>query len=197
MTDQPNKEQMKQMLVPAAAVAVVILLVGLLLYFRNNPDTTAPGNGKSPNARDIPGQAGTAAPVDTEGLSPDKPPEGGPEWKDVGGGLKVWDVKEGTGAPAQAGGTVTIHYTGWTLAGKMFDSSVYDPVTLEPKKGDAVTFSLDRLIQGWQKGIPGQKPGGIRRLYIPWPMAYGEAGSGKSIPPRADLIFEIKLFDAK
>ncbi len=112
------------------------------------------------------------------------------EWKAVAGaeGLKYWDTVEGKGDAVAAGATVTIHYAGWTLDGKVFDTSLGK----EPAE-----FPLGNLIEGWQKGIPGMKKGGTRRLYIPWAMAYGERGSGRDIPPKADLIFEIELFDSK
>jgi peptidylprolyl isomerase len=113
------------------------------------------------------------------------------EWKAVAGaeGLKHWDIAEGKGDAAKAGATVTIHYTGWTLEGKVFDSSVTN--------GEKAEFPLGSLIEGWQKGIPGMKPGGVRYLYIPWNMAYGEAGSPPTIPAKADLIFRIELFESK
>ncbi|QEL15249.1 FKBP-type peptidyl-prolyl cis-trans isomerase [Limnoglobus roseus] len=188
MSDRPGKEQMMKMFVPAIAIAVVILLVGVLVAYRNNEDTSGPSN-----AKPIPGTAakpGVQIPADIEGLTLDKPPENAPEWKDIGDGLKVWDVKEGTGDECVPGAHAVMHYTGWTLDGKIFDSSV--------KRGAVPDLpALGSLIEGWQKGVPGMKPGGIRRLYIPWKMAYGERGSGASIPPRADLIFEIKYFGTK
>jgi FKBP-type peptidyl-prolyl cis-trans isomerase len=99
--------------------------------------------------------------------------------------MKVWDVKEGEGEPCKPFATVTIHYTGWTLDGKEFDSS--------RKRGQPTTFPLEELIKGWQKGIPGMKPGGIRRLMIPHQWAYGETGRPKGgIPPKATLVFEVK-----
>ncbi len=113
------------------------------------------------------------------------------EWKAVAGveGLKQWDVTEGKGNSAKPDATVTIHYTGWTLDGKVFDSSV--------QRDEKAEFPLGDLIQGWQKGIPGMKPGGVRYLYIPWNLAYGEAGSPPTIPAKADLIFRIELFESK
>jgi peptidylprolyl isomerase len=113
------------------------------------------------------------------------------EWKELkdGDGIKYWDVAEGKGDECKPGATVTIHYTGWTLDGKMFDSSV--------TRGEAATFPLGDLIKGWQKGIPGMKPGGKRRLLIPWKLAYGEEGSPPTIPAKADLIFEVELFESK
>jgi peptidylprolyl isomerase len=108
------------------------------------------------------------------------------EWKKQPSGLEIWDVKTGDGDATAKGATVTIHYTGWTTDGKVFDSSV--------KRGKPATFPLDRLIKGWQEGIPGMKAGGVRRLKIPYDLAYGEAGRPPSIPAKATLIFEIEMF---
>ena len=100
-------------------------------------------------------------------------------------------MKEGTGEAVKPGETVTIHYTGWLAdeTGKKFDSSV--------DRGKKATFELDNLIKGWQVGIPGMKPGGVRRLKIPAALGYGKKGAGKDIPPDADLVFEIELFGSK
>ncbi len=113
------------------------------------------------------------------------------EWKAVEGaeGLKVWDVKEGKGEAAKATDTVTIHYTGWTTDGTIFDSS--------HKRGEPATFGLSGLIKGWQLGLPGMKPGGVRRLLIPYALAYGEKGRPPLIPEKATLIFEIEFIEAK
>jgi peptidylprolyl isomerase len=51
------------------------------------------------------------------------------------------------------------------------------------------------VIVGWQKGVPGMKVGGIRRLTIPSALAYGPGGN-QSVPPNADLVFVIELKDA-
>jgi peptidylprolyl isomerase len=102
--------------------------------------------------------------------------------------LVMEDLKIGDGADAKASSTITINYHG-TLAkdGKLFDGNW----------GKApATFPLSDLIQGWQIGIPGMKVGGIRRLTIPWALAYGERGGGP-IPAKADLVFLIELKDVK
>jgi peptidylprolyl isomerase len=108
-----------------------------------------------------------------------------PGLKDIGGGLLIRDLKEGTGTPVPEGGSVTVHYTGWLPDGKVFDSS--------HREGEPVTFQLARVVQGWQKGIPGMKPGGIRKLVIPPALAYGAKGDPPTIPPNATLIFEVEL----
>lgn len=105
--------------------------------------------------------------------------------------LIIEDLKVGTGPDCPSGANVMIDYHG-TLkdGGKVFDTT---------RGKQPVTFPLGRLIQGWQLGIPGMKVGGIRRLTIPYALAYGEGerrdpdGSIK-IPAKSDLVFTIKLF---
>ena len=91
---------------------------------------------------------------------------------------------KGRAAAVPESATVYVHYTGWLKNGTVFDSSV--------KRGEPIEFGLSEVIPGWTQGIPGMKPGGIRRLYIPYDMAYGDRGQ-REIPPRSDLIFEVKL----
>ena len=81
------------------------------------------------------------------------------EWAKQPDGVRLWDVQVGTGAEVKPGATVTIHYTGWTLDGKIFDSSV--------ERGRPETFPLGGLIPGWQKYVPGMKVGGIRLMELP------------------------------
>jgi FKBP-type peptidyl-prolyl cis-trans isomerase len=115
---------------------------------------------------------------------PKLPPIDAKDWKKQDSGLEIWDVKEGKGDAVKAGARVTVHYTGWLTDGKEFDSS---------KKGDPITFGLGQVIKGWQEGIPGMKPGGVRRLKIPAKLGYGDRGAGADIPPGATLVFEVEL----
>ena len=107
------------------------------------------------------------------------------EWKKQPNGLEIWDVKEGKGDPVKAGGKVKVHYTGWLLDGKVFDSSV--------KRNEPIEFGLTQVIKGWQEGIPGMKPGGVRLLKIPADLAYGKRGAGRDVPPDATLVFRVEL----
>jgi FKBP-type peptidyl-prolyl cis-trans isomerase len=113
------------------------------------------------------------------------------EWKKLDGGLEIWDVKEGKGEAVKAGGRVKVHYTGWLTDDKatIFDSSV--------ERNEPIEFGLDGVIKGWQQGIPGMKPGGVRRLKIPPDLAYGKRGAGRAVPPDATLIFEVELLEVK
>ncbi|MFO0798082.1 MAG: FKBP-type peptidyl-prolyl cis-trans isomerase [Gemmataceae bacterium] len=104
--------------------------------------------------------------------------------KDVGGGLKVRDLKVGSGAECRPGATVLAHYTGWLTNGKVFDSSV--------ARGAPIDFSLNEVVAGWQRGIPGMKVGGVRKLVIPPDLAYGSQPK-PGIPPNSTLVFEVEL----
>jgi FKBP-type peptidyl-prolyl cis-trans isomerase len=122
--------------------------------------------------------------------APARPPLDSKEWKKHKSGVEIWDVKEGKGEAVKPGATVVIHYTGWLTddKGTKFDSSV--------DRGEKAEFPLGNLIKGWQEGIPGMKPGGVRRLKIPADLGYGEKARGK-IPANSTLVFEIELFEAK
>jgi len=108
-------------------------------------------------------------------------------FQDIGSGLLVKDVVVGVGdAEAETGQDVTVDYTGWLASdGTQFDSS--------RTRGEPATFSLNQVIVGWQRGIPGMKAGGIRQLVIPAALAYGTTGSPPSIPANADLVFEVRM----
>lgn len=116
--------------------------------------------------------------------APELPDLKAKEWKKLDNGLEIWDVKEGNGDAVKAGATVTVHYTGWLTNGKSFDSSI---------GGKPISFSLDEVIKGWGLGIPGMKPGGVRRLRIPPELGYGKRGAGEDIPPDSVLVFEVQL----
>ncbi|HEY2783423.1 MAG TPA: FKBP-type peptidyl-prolyl cis-trans isomerase [Fimbriiglobus sp.] len=170
---EPN--QLKKIVIPAAAAAAIILLIGCLFLIGN---AGTESDGTKP----------TLADSGLDDMSQTIPPADSPEFKDIGNGLKVWDVKVGTGAECKPGATVTIHYTGWLLDGTEFDTT---------RKGRCTpaTYALSGLIRGWQKGIPGMKQFGIRRLLIPPSLAYG-AGGRTGIPGNSTLLFEIKLLDS-
>jgi peptidylprolyl isomerase len=109
-------------------------------------------------------------------------------------GLKVADIKVGTGAFPRTGQTCVMHYTGWLYQngkkGAKFDSSV--------DRGKPFEFPLGqgRVIKGWDEGVATMKVGGKRTLIIPPDLGYGATGAG-SIPPYATLIFEVELLAVK
>ncbi len=103
-------------------------------------------------------------------------------------GLYYQMLQTGTGKQVQATDTVTIHYKGWNFA----TNQIFDQTEKEP-----ATFPLQRLIPGWQIGMPLCKVGGKIRLYIPSPFAYGIRNLNAIITPNATLVFDIEVVDTK
>ena len=99
--------------------------------------------------------------------------------------LEVTDLVVGDGPEAAPGATVNVHYLGVEYdSGEEFDSSW--------NRGESINFPLNRLIAGWQQGIPGMKVGGRRQLVVPPALAYGPAGGGHRLSGKT-LIFVIDL----
>src|ERR1700734_600581 len=103
--------------------------------------------------------------------------------------IKYIDIKVGTGPLAEDRKYYTVHYTGWLTNGTKFDSSFDHP------GGEPITFPYGarRVILGWDTGFQGMHVGGKRRLFVPYQLAYGEAGRPPVIPAKADLIFDVEL----
>jgi peptidylprolyl isomerase len=110
-------------------------------------------------------------------------------------GLRIIDVKPGTGPVPHAGQTVTVNYTGWLFVdgkkGKKFDSSL--------DRGEPFSFTLGQgqVIKGWDEGLATMHVGGKRTLIIPPDLGYGARGAGGDIPPGATLMFDVDLLGAK
>ena len=107
------------------------------------------------------------------------------------GGTRTIDRKIGSGAVAEPGRMVAVHYTGWLFIdggkGKKFDSS--------RDTGQPFVFTLgaSEVILGWDEGVAGMQVGGTRTLIVPPQAGYGEAGGGDVIPPNSTLLFEVEL----
>lgn len=98
---------------------------------------------------------------------------------------KVLAAGKGEEKP-KATDTVKVHYSGWTLDGKMFDSSV--------TRGEPAEFPLNGVIKGWTEGVQLMVAGEKRRFWIPADLAYGPAvpGSGR---PGGMLVFDVELLE--
>jgi peptidylprolyl isomerase len=99
-------------------------------------------------------------------------------------GLASKVLKPGTGTKhPNAFSTVTVHYSGWTPDGKMFDSSVL--------RGQPVNFPLNGVIAGWTEGVQLMVEGEQRRFWIPGKLAYD--GSTRADAPKGMLVFDVEL----
>ena len=105
-------------------------------------------------------------------------------------GLSYEIIKQGKGAVAQNGNTVSVHYTGTLTDGSKFDSSV------DRNRPFEFVLGVGQVIRGWDLGVEGMKIGEKRILNIPSELAYGARGVG-AIPPNSDLIFEVELLEIK
>lgn len=104
-------------------------------------------------------------------------------------GLQYTVIKEGTGKSPKATDTVKCHYEGFLINGTVFDSSI--------QRGEPIDFPLNGVIKGWTEGLQLMKEGAKYRFFIPYNLAYGEAGAAGAIPPYATLIFDVELIEVK
>jgi FKBP-type peptidyl-prolyl cis-trans isomerase len=100
-------------------------------------------------------------------------------------GLQYKILTAGKGKKPTASSNVLVHYTGKTIDGNVFDSSV--------QRGEPITLGVSGVISGWTEALQLMKEGDKWELYIPYDLAYGERGAGAQIPPYATLIFEVEL----
>ena len=128
---------------------------------------------------------------DVELLEVQKPPKAPPDVKaapktatKTKSGLAYRVLQKGTGKDHPAATSrVTVHYTGWTPDGKMFDSSV--------ARGEPATFSLNQVIKGWTEGVQLMVVGEKTRFWIPSELAYGS--NPRPGAPAGMLVFDIEL----
>ena len=83
----------------------------------------------------------------------------------------------------KASSIVSVHYTGWTTDGEMFDSSVM--------RGKPASFPLDGVIKGWTEGLQLMTLGERTRFWIPAALAYGD--NPRPGAPQGDLVFDVEL----
>ncbi|CEM60452.1 peptidylprolyl isomerase [Treponema phagedenis] len=110
-----------------------------------------------------------------------------PKAQQTGNGIFYLVTKEGSGATAQRGQTLTIKYKGSLLeTGKVFDDSdMHEPIQFQAGSG--------QLIPGFDQQAAEMKKGEKRTIILPPELAYGSRGAGGVIPPDAYLVFELEL----
>ena len=108
-------------------------------------------------------------------------------FSETASGLRYQIIQKGTGAKAEKGQQVSVHYQGALIDGTVFDSSY--------KRKEPIEFQLGigQVISGWDEGLQLLHVGDKARFVIPSDLAYGSAGAGGVIPPDAILVFDVEL----
>jgi peptidylprolyl isomerase len=106
-------------------------------------------------------------------------------------GLKFIEVRPGTGGMPRTGQTVSIHYVGTFRDGKQFLSTRDSSVAYE------FVIGKGSEVKGLEEGVASMHIGGIRRLIVPYQLAWGDKGDAKRVPPKTDVIFEVELLAVK
>lgn len=109
--------------------------------------------------------------------------------KTLDSGVQYKVLTAGKGESPALTDTVSVHYTGKLIDGKVFDSSV--------QRGKPATFPVNGVIKGWQMALQKMSVGAKWMLYIPSELAYGERGSQGAIGPNEVLVFEVELLEIK
>lgn len=164
---EPSTSEQKQAVAPAATSAA--------------PAPEAPKTAEPPPAEPAPPAQPNAipAPPDVAAAPADA--------KATASGLKVKVLKPGTGKDhPKDNDRVSVHYSGWTKDGKMFDSSV--------ARGTPTTFGVNEVIPGWTEALKLMVIGEKARLWIPAKLAYGETATRPGAPT-GDLTFDVELLD--
>lgn len=108
--------------------------------------------------------------------------------KTTASGLQYEVITEGTGPKPTATETVEVNYMGTLLDGTEFDNSY--------KRGQPISFPLNRVIAGWTEGLQLMPVGSKFKFYIPYNLGYGLNGNG-AIPGGSTLVFEVELLSIK
>jgi FKBP-type peptidyl-prolyl cis-trans isomerase len=107
------------------------------------------------------------------------------------GGLRFKDLQLGQGPAAVAGQVATIHFVGWIDEHGARGREIYN----SRSQGQPVSFVIgtDGVMQGWNEGVKGMKPGGQRLLLVPPSMAWGGRAIDGVVPANAAMMFRIEL----
>ena len=162
----------------------LVALLSCLAALACNPPSPPPGAEEATETKasesDKSGTAEGTGDTNTIPAPPDvaAPP---PDAVKTPSGLATKLLTKGTGDKSPAPqDKVSVHYTGWTTDGKMFDSSV--------TRGQPASFPLDGVIKGWTEGLQVMVEGEKTRFWIPEALAY----QGRSAP-FGMLVFDVEL----
>jgi FKBP-type peptidyl-prolyl cis-trans isomerase len=112
-------------------------------------------------------------------------------FRSAAGGVRIKDLVTGQGPQAVTGMVATIHFTGWLDERGVRGREIFD----SRRRGEPVSFVIgtDGVMQGWNVGVLGMKPGGKRMLLVPPGMAWAGREPEGIVPPDAAMMFRIEL----
>lgn len=108
-----------------------------------------------------------------------------PGVESLGAGVYYKVLRAGNGTVPTGDSKVKVNYEGRLIDGTVFDSSY--------ERGEASSFPVSGVIQGWQLALKAMPVGSEWEIYIPQYYAYGASGSGEKIPPYSALVFKVEL----
>jgi FKBP-type peptidyl-prolyl cis-trans isomerase len=155
--------------------SILTLTLALGLFVGCSPKENQPSATMNTDSKSDPGEIFLAANAKKEGVTT------------TASGLQYKVIKSGTGASPKATDQVKVHYTGTTIDGNVFDSSV--------QRGQPAVFPVNAVIPGWVEALQLMKAGDKWQLFIPARLAYGDRSPGAAIPANSVLIFEVELLD--
>ena len=121
-------------------------------------------------------------------------------------GLEYFVTKKGSGTELKETSKALTHYAVYFEDGKLLQTSkletaeALDAVDERQKKaGGYEPIKADcgpdaRMIPGFKEGLRQLQVGDKATLFIPYHLAYGEAG-GNGIPPKSNIIFEVEILE--
>jgi FKBP-type peptidyl-prolyl cis-trans isomerase len=185
------------LLISSVSVALAAMLATTACNTKPEPSSEpsdAPAEKRAADKPASPPAAATAAAAPTATPSAANDPKAIPAPADVaappadakktasGLATKVLTPGKGTVHPKDDD-KVSVHYTGWTSDGKMFDSSV--------ARGEPTSFGVTQVIAGWTEALKLMVVGEKRRMWIPAKIAYGE--TARPGYPAGQLTFDVEL----
>jgi FKBP-type peptidyl-prolyl cis-trans isomerase len=110
-------------------------------------------------------------------------------------GLASKDLRVGSGAAAQPGATVVVHFVGWLSDEGRQGREIFN----SRRDGQPVSFVVgtEKVMRGWSEGVTGMRVGGTRLVRVPPELGYGDRAVEDLIPPRSPLLFLLELLEVR
>lgn len=157
--------------VPVFVCALVAAALGAVLV------SCGPGEGNAGN-----GQA-----TGEGGHAPEE--EDGNQRVELPSGVVYEQIREGSGTACGRDDSVFVLYTATLTDGTV--------VVAEQDRDRPVEVLLEDAMPGFAEGVAGMRVGGVRRVEVPWELAYGESGRPPIVPERADVVFVVELVSVR